>query len=95
MNEEIPIISQCHENNLLGIIHQPGDASKLAALLVVSGPQCCAGSHRQFVLLARMLAANGIPVLRFDCRGMVDSEGGIQPFASVDDDIAAAIAAFY
>jgi exosortase A-associated hydrolase 1 len=31
------------------------------------------GSHRQFVLLARHLAAAGYPVLRFDYRGMGDS----------------------
>jgi len=95
MNKEIPIIFQCHENNLLGIIHQPVDTSKLGVLLVVGGPQYRVGSHRQFVLLARMLSANGIPVMRFDYRGMGDSEGEMQSFASVDDDIAAAIATFY
>jgi exosortase A-associated hydrolase 1 len=95
MNKEIPIIFQCHENNLLGIIHRPGGASRLGVLLVVGGPQYRLGSHRQFVLLARMLATNDIPVMRFDYRGMGDSEGEPRSFASVDDDIAAAIAAFY
>lgn len=95
MNKEIPLIFQCHENNLIGIIHQPVDASKLGVLLVVGGPQYRVGSHRQFVLLARMLSANGIPVMRFDYRGMGDSEGELRSFASIDDDIAAAIAAFY
>lgn len=95
MNKETAIIFQCHENNLLGIIHQSDDASKVGVLLVVGGPQYRVGSHRQFVLLARLLAANDIPVMRFDYRGMGDSEGKSQSFASVDDDIAAAIAAFY
>ncbi|MGZ8161902.1 MAG: hydrolase 1, exosortase A system-associated [Methylobacter sp.] len=95
MTKEIPIIFQCHENNLLGIIHQPGCASKLGVLLVVGGPQYRVGSHRQFVLLARMLAAHSIPVMRFDYRGMGDSEGEPQSFTSIDDDIAAAIATFY
>jgi exosortase A-associated hydrolase 1 len=95
MNKEHPIIFQCHESQLLGIIHQTDSASNLGVLIVVGGPQYRVGSHRQFVLLARMLAKNGIPVLRFDYRGMGDSEGEIRSFASVDDDISAAIAAFY
>ena len=95
MNKEHPIIFQCHESQLLGIIHQTDSASSVGVLIVVGGPQYRVGSHRQFVLLARMLAKNGIPVLRFDYRGMGDSEGEMRSFASVDDDIAAAIAAFY
>jgi exosortase A-associated hydrolase 1 len=67
----------------------------LGVLLVVGGPQYRVGSHRQFVLLARMLAENHIPVMRFDYRGMGDSEGKQQSFASLDDDISAAIATFY
>ncbi len=95
MNKETPIIFECHENHLLGIIHQTPSALSLGVLIVVGGPQYRVGSHRQFVLLARMLAEKGVPVMRFDYRGMGDSEGEPQSFASVDDDIAAAIATFY
>ncbi len=95
MNKETPILFQCHESNLLGIVHQPVSASKIGVLLVVGGPQYRVGSHRQFVLLARMLADHDVPVMRFDYRGMGDSEGEQRSFALVDDDIAAAINAFY
>jgi exosortase A-associated hydrolase 1 len=63
-------------------------------LVVVGGPQYRAGSHRQFTLLARDLAQGGVPVLRFDYRGMGDSEGAIRPFDEVEDDLRAAIDAF-
>jgi|CXWL01.1.fsa_nt_gi exosortase A-associated hydrolase 1 len=96
MSSEIPLIFQCQGNDLLGIINKPANgALKLGVLLVVGGPQYRVGSHRQFVLLARMLADNNFPVLRFDYRGMGDSEGEQRSFALVDDDIAAAITAFY
>lgn len=52
------------------------------------------GSHRQFVLLARSLAAAGFSVFRFDYRGMGDSTGDLRQFDDVSDDIAAAIDAF-
>lgn len=63
-------------------------------LIVVGGPQYRAGSHRQFTLLARQLATQGIASMRFDYRGMGDSEGEIRNFEALDDDIRAAINAF-
>jgi len=45
------------------------------------------------VLLARELAHAGFPVVRFDYRGMGDSDGAFRTFETVDDDIAMAIAA--
>jgi exosortase A-associated hydrolase 1 len=63
-------------------------------LIVVGGPQYRVGSHRQFVLLARALAAAGTPAMRFDYRGMGDSEGEFRGFEAIGDDIAAAIGAF-
>ena len=62
-----------------------------AVVLVVGAPQYRVGSHRHFVLLARELAAAGYPVLRFDYRGMGDSDGRFIGFEGVDDDIKAAI----
>jgi len=53
------------------------------------------GSHRQFLLLARSLAAGGIAAMRFDYRGMGDSEGDGVSFEDVDSDIAAAIERFF
>jgi exosortase A-associated hydrolase 1 len=60
-------------------------------VIVVGGPQYRVGSHRQFTLLARELAARGHAVLRFDCRGMGDSGGEFTGFEQLAPDIAAAV----
>ncbi|MDD2759559.1 MAG: hydrolase 1, exosortase A system-associated [Methylomonas sp.] len=89
--KEIPLVFGCRGEKLVGIIHHAEGGSKIGVLLVVGGPQYRVGSHRQFVLLARHLASQGIPVMRFDVRGMGDSEGEQRSFADLDDDIAAAV----
>ena len=70
-----------------------GPAPELAVIIVVGGPQYRAGSHRQFVHLARAVARAGHAALRFDCRGMGDSAGALVNFESIGDDIASAIRA--
>lgn len=75
---------------LLGIVHQPQTVAEVGVLVIVGGPQYRVGSHRQFVQLSRALAREGIPSLRFDYRGMGDSEGDKQPFDDINDDIRAA-----
>lgn len=78
---------------LMAIIHQ-GRSSKAVAtavLIVVGGPQYRVGSHRQFIQLARYLAHQGITVMRFDYRGMGDSEAEKQHFDAICDDTKAAI----
>ena len=94
--EERALAFDCGGERLYGILSLP--AGKTSAtrgvLVVVGGPQYRAGSHRQFTLLARDLAQGGVPVLRFDYRGMGDSEGAIRPFDEVEDDLRAAIDAF-
>ena len=84
---------------LVGIVTTPKadearPMSMLGVLVVVGGPQYRVGSHRQFVLLARALAARGYAVMRFDCSGMGDSSGPERPFTDRDGDIGAAIDAF-
>jgi uncharacterized protein len=88
---EAPLSFDCHGAQLLGILAKPVDTRPLGVVIVVGGPQYRVGSHRQFVRLARRLAADGYPVLRFDCRGMGDSGGAPRPFDDIDDDIEAAI----
>lgn len=81
----------CGDDALLGILSLGAQAAKTGVVIVVGGPQYRAGSHRQFVLLARALACAGAAVLRFDYRGMGDSTGALHTFENASDDIAAAI----
>jgi exosortase A-associated hydrolase 1 len=90
---EIPLIFPCEGDALVGVLHVPEAQPSIGVVVVVGGPQYRVGSHRQFVLLARALAAKGLAVLRFDCRGMGDSDGEFPGFEQLDPDIAAAIAA--
>ncbi|MGE0581074.1 MAG: hydrolase 1, exosortase A system-associated [Steroidobacteraceae bacterium] len=87
-----PLVFQCQGSKLVGILHRAaGVECEVAVLIVVGGPQYRAGSHRQFVLSARALADAGFPVLRFDYRGMGDSEGDLLGFEHVTEDIRAAV----
>jgi exosortase A-associated hydrolase 1/exosortase A-associated hydrolase 2 len=87
---------ECAGDSLLGIVSLPGKAPTVdtGMIVVVGGPQYRAGSHRQFVLLARAVAEAGYPVLRFDYRGMGDSSGDLHDFEQVEQDLAQAIDAF-
>ncbi|AQR71977.1 hydrolase 1, exosortase A system-associated [Janthinobacterium sp. LM6] len=80
---------------LAGILSLPDAPGPRGVLIVTGGPQYRIGSHRQFVLLARALAAQGWPVLRFDLRGMGDSEGGARDYRAAGPDIAGALAQFF
>lgn len=87
------------DEQLVGVLARPerGDSaavSALGVLVVVGGPQYRVGSHRQFLLLARKVAAAGFPVFRFDYRGMGDSGGEKRSFEAVSGDIGAAVDAF-
>lgn len=88
--EEHALCIDCNGDRLVGVLAQPHKARRLAVLVIVGGPQYRVGSHRQFAQMARALAAAGYPVLRFDVRGMGDSEGAPRSFEAVDEDIAAA-----
>ena len=90
---EHPLVFDCESDRLVGVLATPATVARVGVVIVVGGPQYRAGSHRQFVLLARGLAQAGFAVLRFDYRGMGDSEGDARGFEDVSSDIAAAIAA--
>ena len=82
---------RCVGSSLVGILSVPERPCLRGVLVVVGGPQYRVGSHRQFTLLARRLAENGIPVMRFDYRGIGDSDGDPRSFEQIDDDIKAAV----
>lgn len=83
----------CGEADLVGVLHVPEGRPRGGVVIVVGGPQYRAGAHRQYVLLARRLAQEGVAVLRFDLRGMGDSGGEFRGFEDCGDDIGAAVAA--
>lgn len=85
---------ECEGDVLVGVVAVPERSGCVGVLIIVGGPQYRVGSHRQFLLLARALACGGIPTLRFDYRGMGDSDGELRSFEESGPDIAAAIEAF-
>jgi len=94
---EEPIQFYSKNNLLLGILHHSSSnqRTRIGIIVVVGGPQYRVGSHRQFLLLARSMARKGIPVFRFDYRGMGDSEGETASFENIDIDIKSAIDAMF
>lgn len=71
------------------------DAPGSTGLLIVSGGnEIRSGAHRGMAMLAQRVAEAGHPVLRFDRRGIGDSEGANGGYTSSGPDIASAIAAF-
>lgn len=63
-------------------------------LIVSGGNEIRSGAHRGMAMLAANLAARGIPVFRFDRRGIGDSCGQNHGFRSSAPDIAAAARTF-
>ncbi len=91
---EQAIVFQCEGESLVGIVARPERPRDVGVVVIVGGPQYRAGSHRQFVLLARHLAQNGVATFRFDYRGMGDGTGAMRSFEGIDSDIRTAIGTF-
>lgn len=89
----------CQGSAMVGVIDVPERPLARGLLMLAGAAQYRIGHHRHFALLARMLAGRGIPVMRFDHRGMGDSEGdsiGASPGAQgQDDDIRSAMKEFF
>ncbi len=86
---------KCQVDDLIGFLHEGDRERDIGVLtLVAGGPQYRGGVGRQLLRLGRHLASEGIPVMRFDHRGLGDSEGPYRGFRHIEDDIAAAIAEF-
>lgn len=82
----------CAGARLLGTLDAaPGETG---LLIVSGGNEIRCGAHRGMALLAARLAAAGVPVFRFDRRGIGDSSGENHGFLSSAPDLAAAGATF-
>lgn len=85
----------CQGEQLIGFIHCSREPCNIGLLVIVpGGPQYRGGVGRQLVRLGRRLAEEGMPVMRFDHRGLGDGSGEFLGFRSIREDIAAAIAEF-
>jgi exosortase A-associated hydrolase 1 len=86
----------CQGESLVGVIIKPEQARKRGVLMVVAGgPQYRIGGHRQNTLWSRRLSAEGYPTMRFDNRGVGDSQGTYHGFNYLDEDIGAAVDRFF
>ena len=93
-SHEIPLVFQCAGESMVGIVHRPITPAGIGVVTIIAGgPQYRAGVGRGMVSTARDLAARGVPVLRFDYRGMGDSGGGFLGFEHIAEDIQAAVIA--
>lgn len=81
-------------NALIGIVDVPERPLVRGLLVLADSRQYRTGSHRQFTLLARLLAGRGVAVMRFDRSGAGDSEGA-DGSASDSADLAAAMKEFF
>ena len=83
---------ECQGDRLAGTLDQGG--GRIGLLIVSGGNEIRIGAHRGMASLAQRVAAAGYPVLRYDRRGIGDSEGENRGFRESGDDIAAAAQAF-
>lgn len=82
----------CGGDRLVGTLdHAEG---RTGLLIVSGGNEIRIGAHRGMANLAQRVAAAGYPVLRYDRRGIGDSEGDNRGFLNSADDIAAAAHTF-
>lgn len=73
--DQLAIRFNCHGSGMVGIIDLPERPLPRGVLVVAGQPYSRLGAQRQFAMLARALARRGIAVMRFDHRGVGDSEG--------------------
>ncbi|MCJ2187284.1 hydrolase 1, exosortase A system-associated [Novosphingobium beihaiensis] len=88
---------ECQGARLAATLDEPESreaAGTAGLLLVTGGNEVRGGAWNGQARFAARIAAAGFPVLRFDRRGVGDSEGTNGEFVSAAPDIAAALAAF-
>src|SRR5262245_12548726 len=71
---------ECEGCRLFGTLHRPSGArSSLGVILLNQGPIDRGGSHRIYLRWVDRLSELGLTVLRFDARGVGESEGQWAP----------------
>ena len=83
---EIPMFFGARGQRLFGVLHQAAPMAEPGCGWVFCHPfaEEKLWAHRVFVGMARHLAAQGMPVLRFDYRGYGDSDGAFEQFTMAD-----------
>lgn len=76
---------------MVASLHVCPEERDLAIVMVTGGRQTRAGSHRQYLRLARHFAEKGFSCLRFDLPGQGDASGEANDFESNRDALRAAI----
>lgn len=84
---------RCEGDTLVGTLDV--GMARTALLLVSGGNEVRAGAWNGQALFAARIAAHGFPVLRYDRRGVGDSEGVNRSFRDTAPDIAAALEALH
>ncbi len=84
----------CGPDILVGTLDRDAATGPVGVLLVSGGRELRAGSWGGQAQLAARLAAAGIPVFRYDRRGVGESEGTDPGFQHTREDVATALAAF-
>lgn len=93
--QEIPLVFQCEGSDLIGVVHLPEQVRARGVLFVVAGgSQYRGGMCRMQVQMARDWALLGVPVMRFDHRGLGDSEGEFKGYSDIEADLRAALQVF-
>jgi len=84
----------CGPDTLVGTLDRDSATGPAGLLLVSGGREIRSGSWGGQAQIAARLAAAGVPVLRYDRRGVGQSEGRDPGLQASREDIAAALAAF-
>ncbi len=82
----------CNDDRLIGTIDEGANTTGL--IIISGGNEIRSGAYAGQASMAAHFAALGYPVMRYDRRGIGDSEGNNGGFESSSDDIASAANAF-
>jgi len=85
----------CDSDVLQGTIDQVDNDARTGLIIVSGGNEIRSGAHAGQTRLSKHIATNGFPVMRFDRRGIGDSQGNNSGFRKSSPDIQAALDYFH